>query len=142
MQELSQQHRINATPQNVHHIGFWQEVNLRFKAMFALQPVIPSLMGVAILLAVWAIANSQLSHSWAHDYLQYINWGIGIGLGLNVFRSASMSVVLPVAFVVIGLGWAHFSHLHVLQFHLNQHLATWMVLIGVVSLIKIGWLFG
>jgi hypothetical protein len=97
------------------------------------------MISMVFLVAVYFIGNNKLPHTWAGGSLHFVNIAIGIGFALVVLRSASHSIVLPVDFLAIGLFSTYFAKIHISHFHLTASLAVWMLLVGIVSMIKSAW---
>lgn len=108
----------------------------RMLGLFSLQPIVGHIIGVIVLIVAFIVAANKLPSSLLLHYGVYLNWIIGITLGIVVIKSASYSLALPALALVIGAtSTAVAHHFHGTVFTLEASFYFRMLIVGIIGLI-------
>lgn len=108
----------------------------RLMGMFSLRPITGHIIAIAILVLAFSVGAHKLPQTFLIQYGVYLNWLIGISVGIVVIKSAAYSLTMPVIALVVGAtSTAIAHHFHGTMFTLDASFYIRILVVGLIGLL-------
>jgi hypothetical protein len=108
----------------------------QFFGMCSLQQVVRHILAIIVLVVAFGVAAHKLPQDFVLQYGVYLNWVIGVTLGIVIIKSASYSLALPLLALFIGASTIPIAHyFQGTVFTLEASFYFRLLVVGLVGLI-------
>lgn len=130
--QMPDTHRALSTKRQKQH--FFNLMLDRLQGMFSLRPIMGNIIALMMSgIALFYIFN-KVEMAGFQDYENYFGLGIQITAALQIIKSATRGLLLPVLALLIGGSAAHTLGAHDTLLHFNKTFFQYLMLTGIVGL--------